>query len=162
MFLISVRYWFILNQWYRFLNSVFHAGQIKHYTMCAWAVWASGKYTLKTKQFQGDHIPAANSLALNLFKMNSLCLPNWKCCVSRYSFSERRKRWISLVTSPNKFLSQPFIDCPSYISPIEICSSWIWLLFWVVLTNNLAGLYFHSITALIVLCLLWGKISGGK
>lgn len=84
--------------------------------------------------------------------MNSLCSPNWKRCISWYSFTESRKWWISLVTSPNKLLSQPFIDCPCYINPIEMFSSWIWLLCWVALTNILAGLYFHIITALIVLC----------
>lgn len=40
----------------------------------------------QTKQFPWDHTPAAHSPALNLFKMNSLCRPEWKPCVNLSMF----------------------------------------------------------------------------
>lgn len=50
-----------------------------------------GNAPAKTRQFQRDHISAANSPALNLSKMNSLCLSSRKGRASRSSFSEHGK-----------------------------------------------------------------------
>lgn len=81
------------------------------------STWASGKSTRKPKQFQRDQPPAASSAALNLFKMNSLGLPNRKHCVS-LCFCLWVQETLNFFGLPWQILKphQPFIDCPCNIN----------------------------------------------
>ena len=122
---------FILNQWYHFFP--IQRGEISHHSLWCWTnqrpqrpvhgLRCVSRWEIhpQNKAISGRSHTWSQFSELNQFKMNSLCLPNWKRGVRRYSPCESRIRWIFLGYF-TKQTPVPASDYPSYIKPVEMVS----------------------------------------